>query len=297
MNFSDEKYRIGLNDLLNSNIVNIHDKVDCFYELINGIDKRDLDNLIKFMVDFSELTEDECYKLLQNKKIPYSLKYKFMELAYKCLDLNMPLGNNVTKEGFNTSSYLAHSLEVARVCQELASKMNLDSDKAFRMGMLHDYGRKYKQNFDHVRIGFEKLYDLGYFEEAIGALTHSYINGKTFAIFESNLKYKLDENNKSILLDKELIKSDIYQFLQTYKYTDYDRILNLADLMATANGVLEPKLRIEDIETRRKISKEQKEYFLSELVNLINYILKRMGNEENIKDFKEASLKIYKKIR
>ena len=161
--------------------------------------------------------------------------------------------------------------------------MGFDSDKAFRMGLLHDYGRKYEQNFKHVIIGFEKLYDLGYFEEAIGALTHSYINGNTYAIFEP--------------LSKELLECDIYKFLEIYEYTDYDRILNLADLMASANGVLEPRLRIEDIETRRKITKEQKEYFLNELVKLINYILKMIGEKENIEDFNTASLKIYKKIR
>ncbi len=282
MNFSDEKYKIGLYNLINSKIVNVHDKTDCFYLLISNVDSKDLDNLLNLMVDFSDLSKEECYKLLQNKKIPYALKNKFLELAYRCLDLGMPLGNNLVN-GFNTSNYLAHSLEVARVSSNIANKMGLDSDKAFRMGLLHDYGRKYEQNFKHVIIGFEKLYDLGYFEEAIGALTHSYINGNTYAIFEP--------------LNKEALECDIYKFLKTYEYTDYDRILNLADLMASANGVLEPRLRIEDIETRRKITKEQKEYFLNELVKLINYTLKMIGEEENIEDFNEASIKIYKKIK
>ncbi len=282
MNFSNEKYKIGLYNLINSKIVNFHSKSDCFYLLINNVDSKDLDNLLNLMVDFSDLPKEECYKLLQNQKIPYALKDKFLNLAYKCLDLGNPLGNNLVN-GFNTSNYLAHSLEVARLSETLASKMGLDSDKAFRMGLLHDYGRKYEQNFKHVIIGFEKLYDLGYFEEAIGALTHSYINGKTYAIFEP--------------ITNKPIKNDISEFLRNYEYTDYDRILNLADLMASANGVLEPRLRIKDIETRRQISKEQKEYFLNEVVKLINYTLKKIGEEENLEDFNDASLKIYKKIK
>lgn len=303
MDFSDKSYVRKLNNILNTKLESTHDKYDCFFQLINGVKKESLDNLIKLMLEFIQsghkLTEEDCYKMLQNTNLDKSLKETIFNLAYNCLDKGLPLGNNINEYGFNDSNWIGHSLQEARLCSIIASKSGLDQDKAFRLGILHDYGRKYTQSFRHVVEGFEKLSDLGYYEESIGCLTHSFINGNYFACYNPSKDYIVDENLNAITVNEELKKTDVYQFLSRYYYTDYDRILNIADLMATHAEIISPENRILDIEKRRKLEGRQKEYFFSQLQNAILWCLQKMNidlDDYSTKDFKELSDLILKVV-
>ena len=67
-------------------------------------------------------------------------------------------------------------------------------------------------------------------------------------------------------------------------------ILTLADLMATDYGIVSPKERIDDIETRRKMEGLQKDFFLNQLVLSIKQFLEYMGiNDINTNDFESLS--------
>jgi len=68
-------------------------------------------------------------------------------------------------------------------------------------------------------------------------------------------------------------KDDITTFLENYSYTEYDIILNIADLMATSENILEPIDRLEDIKKRRTIDPTNRVYFLIELINMLNKFL------------------------
>ena len=72
-----------------SNIFNIHSELDCFYQLIEGVELGMLNNLIqlimknKALIAYEELSQKECYNLLQNKNIDDSYKKMFLDLAFQ----------------------------------------------------------------------------------------------------------------------------------------------------------------------------------------------------------------------
>jgi len=283
VNFSDKKYIEYLAVQLDKNKENYHSELDCFYQLIDGVEPDILDNLLKLIVEnrkligYDELTIEESYILLQDKHIDDLYKKIFLDLAYQCIDSGLHLGNNVNEFGINKSNWISHSLQEARLCSIIASKCGLDDKKAFKLGILHDYGRKYDQGFKHVILGFEKLFDLGYYEEAIGCLTHSFLNGNFFACYAPSKNYVVDDNLNAIPVNEDIIKSDLFSFLSIYTYSDYDRILNIADLMATDSMVVPPEKRILDIEKRRKMEGKQREFFILQLSNTIYWCLNKMG--------------------
>ena len=245
-------------------------KEDAFLILIKDLKPEQLDNLTELFAregeentDFSALNENEKNRLYQ--------------CALELLEKKKPLGSETINNGkTNTSDWISHSLGEGRLCAVLAEKMNLDPQRAEVMGMLHDYGRKEIHSIQHVIRGFELLSDMGYDREAISCLTHSFINGGRCAsneIAEDGFYVSPDgipcwsEGSK---------KDDVTRFLEQYEYDDYDRILNLADLMASSHGILSPYDRILDIATRRTIDPTNRGYFLAELLRLIAWCSDKM---------------------
>ena len=146
-------------------------------------------------------------------------------------------------------------------------------------GILHDYGRKTTHSFEHVTRGYEKLVDEGWENEAVAALTHSFLNGGRCASNESAEEgFYVDEKGNSAW-KPETEKDDITLFLENYKYSKYDDILNVADLMATSSGIVSPYDRIQDIATRRKLDPTNRGYFLAEFTNKLIEFLKESGAE------------------
>ena len=276
-----------------------HDKYDCFFQLINGLDLDFLDNLITLMQERFNLTKSDCYEILQNKNTLRELKIKVFDLAYECIDNHKTLGSGVNEYNFNKSAFLSHSLEEARLCSLMAKKANLDTDKAFKIGLLHDYGRKYDHGGLHITKGFEELFSLGYISESLGCLTHSFLNGDYFACYNSSDKYAVDNDLNIIYIDNSIKENDIYRFLLKYTYTDYDRILNIADLMASANGVVTLEERIIDIEKRRKMKENQKRLFFKKLSETIYWYLNKIGvsnDKIELNDFTNLSNLLYNSI-
>ena len=245
------------------------------------------------------LSKNDSYKIIQNKDTLKELKIKVFDLAYECIDNHKTLGSGINQYGFNKSAFLSHSLEEARLCSLMAEKANLDTDKSFKMGLLHDYGRKYNHGGLHVTLGFNNLFSLGYITESIGCLTHSYLNGNYFACYSPSDEYKVDDDLNIIYISEEVKENEVYKFLSTYTYTDYDRILNLADLMASENGVISPEKRIIDIEKRRKMIGNQRKFFIKELCETIYWYLKKINIPDeliSLNDFESLSNLLYKSI-
>lgn len=288
-------------DKINEELKNeiYHDRYDCFFELINSLDIDFLDNLIELMQERLNLSKDDCYKILQNKNTSKKLKIKVFDLAYECIDNHKSLGSGVSDYKFSKSAFISHSLEEARLCSLMAKKANLDTDKAFKMGLLHDYGRKYDHGGLHITLGFKELFSLGYITESIGCLTHSFLNGNYFACYNPSDKYKVDDDLNIIYIKEEVKENEVYKFISTHTYTDYDRILNLADLMASANGVITPEERILDIEKRRKMTGNQRRFFIKELSETIYWYLKKINIPDeliSLNDFESLSNLLYKSI-
>lgn len=288
-------------DKINEELKNeiYHDRYDCFFELINSLDIDFLDNLIELMQERLNLSKDECYKILQNKNTLKELKIKVFDLAYECIDNHKSLGSGVSDYKFSKSAFISHSLEEARLCSLMAKKANLDTDKAFKMGLLHDYGRKYNHGGLHITLGFKKLFSLGYITESIGCLTHSFLNDNYFACYNPTDEYKVNDDLNIIYIKESVKENELYKFISTYTYTDYDRILNLADLMTSANGVITPEKRIIDIEKRRKMTDNKRKFFIKELSETIYWYLKKINIPDeliSLNDFESLSNILYKSI-
>ena len=205
------------------------------------------------------------------------------------------LGNNYIDGKINTSAWLSHSIYEARLCEKLANKINLNANLAYNFGLLHDYGRKYSHNFSHIIRGFEELIDKGYMESR-ACLTHSFINDGRFnnnEIPDEKLEYidgKEHFNNEY---------DDLSKLLRNITYTDYDRILNIADLMASDHGILSPIDRLYDILSRRgQLDKSPNRIpFLTNFYNVLLWYLNKVGiynNYEYLDSSKLTLKEIYK---
>ena len=223
LRFSDEKYK---NEALNikksdNDVINPE---DAFFLLINAdgnLSKADLDNLC---IEIEK--KGYNYQLTQKLDLDSNIKKQIMESAYTCIYNGLPLGNRKTPDGrFNTSNWISHCMYSGIVCANLASAMGLDPERAKTLGLLHDFGRKFDHTFNHTIKGFEKLLDLGLRDEAVAALTHSFVNGGRCANNEPALDgFHIDENGNPT----GIINDDIGLFLANYQY-------NLLFVMKKAN--------------------------------------------------------------
>ena len=277
LNFKESKYRdLILN--INFNEENIILPCEAFFLLINNYDYESLNNLCKLISEQYNITDDESYILTQNLDLEKEKKQIIFELANTCISDKKALGTKlVCNNKFVATSWISHCMNVGIVCSNLADILGLNKNVALTLGLLHDYGRRIDQSFNHVIEGFQSLIDLGLTSEAISCLTHSFLNGGRCCNNEPAIDgfYVDEDGNYNWYPDTK--KDDITIFLENYKYTDYDYILNIADLMATSNGIVSPYERIEDIKTRRMIDLTNREYFLAELTNTLIDLLKKIN--------------------
>lgn len=301
LNFSNEKYKLIALELQSSKTSN-HSFEDAFFLLINEVSFNNLDNLCSKIQNYYlslepriELSLEECYKLTQNTNLSATEKHIIVELAIECIKSGNTLGSNTINDGkINTSEWINHCYYSSEVCATLARESGIDIESSKIFGLLHDYGRKYDHSFNHTIKGFESLVDNEWYTEAIGCLTHSFVNGKRCANNEPAVNGFYLDNEGNEKWEEGIQKDDIGIFLDSYTYSEYDIILTIADLMATSKGIMSPTDRIKDIATRRIIDPTNRGYFLANLTNtLINFLKKCNcinGNMPYIKADKTTSL-------
>ena len=116
--------------------------------------------------------------------------------------------------------YIVHTTGVADSARKIAEKTPyLNADKAYVLGLLHDYGKKYDERASgkfHVQIGYEELLAMGYSDSARICLTHS------FPV--------VNFNDKDYSSYRPEWLAWAHQALQNVKYDDYDRLIQLCDL-------------------------------------------------------------------
>lgn len=133
----------------------------------------------------------------------------------------------------NHSRVAAHCAEkIAQQCEEL------DSNKAYILGLLHDIGRKFgTRHLGHVYDGYAYMLSLGYDEAARICLTHSF-NNKT--IDEYIGKFDTTEEETEVIRNA----------LENIELDEYDRLIQLCDSLAGAGGVLTIEERMNDVKSR-----------------------------------------------
>lgn len=162
------------------------------------------------------------------------------------------------KAGYD--NWIEHSICVGNSAGKIAEKLDLDVDKAKALGYIHDIGKALGENKKHVINGYNYLKQLGYDEEyANVCLTHSFLNN--------------DINCTAGVIFEE--SQEIKDFIKLHKYTIYEKIINLCDLMCTSKNLTVDK-RLVDLIIRRGTF-ENTQYHIKETYKLKEYFDKLLG--------------------
>ena len=168
-------------------------------------------------------------------------------------------------EKCNPGPWGNHSRVAAHCAEKIAMECNdLDSDKAYILGLLHDIGRKFGvRHLGHVSDGYTYMMSLGYDEVAQICLTHSFNNQTTDQYIG-----KFDTTDEELRMIQDALKS--------VTYDDYDRLIQLCDSLAGAECVLDIEERMEDV--RRRYGSYPQEKWDSNLA-LKKYFEERAGKD------------------
>lgn len=143
-----------------------------------------------------------------------------------------------TEKRVEDKGWIYHSICVGNSAGRIAKALNLDEEKAKTLGYIHDIGKSVGEFSNHVMNGYNYIKELGYDDEYANiCLTHSYLNNDIYCTAGA-------------------IPRDIpfrTQFIKEHKYTIYEKIINLCDLMCTTKNLTIEK-RLIDIFLRRGIN-------------------------------------------
>lgn len=158
----------------------------------------------------------------------------------------------------NPGPWIEHSLNVGIAARNIAKKVpGMDENKAYIVGMLHDIGRRVGivNVPKHVYEGYKYAITKGWDEVARVCMTHSYPLMK-------------DEFDYTPETEEEIA---IKEYIMNCQADDYDKLIQIADALATDYGFVILEKRFVDV-TRRygimenyikgwEITFQNKEYF------------------------------------
>lgn len=159
--------------------------------------------------------------------------------------------------GTMEASFRAHCLDVARIAETIAEYCpHLDPDQAYVMGLLHDCGRikdEINLKLFHGLVGYDYMTDLGYPQLARISLTHCfYCQDFDFSNYP--------QPKEQLLRCKELLK-DI-------EFDDYDRLIQLADMMNDMGNICTIESRFQSISERYQIPYEKLDWAIRKLTEI-----------------------------
>ncbi len=142
-------------------------------------------------------------------------------------------------ESCNPGTWGDHSRTVAHCAEKIAEQCSgMDADKAYIVGLLHDIGRKFgKRHLGHVADGYTYMSELGYDEAARVCLTHSF-NTKILEDYIGNFDTTEEE---TALIQRQL---------ENIVFDEYDKLIQLCDSIAGAEGVMDIEERMNDVKRR-----------------------------------------------
>ena len=142
-------------------------------------------------------------------------------------------------EAINPGPWGDHCRVAAHCAECIAARCEgMDPDKAYVVGLLHDIGRRFGgRHLGHVADGYSYMMSLGYDEVARICLTHSFNNQSMDGYIG-----KIDTTEEEL----KLIRTE----LAKVSMDDYDRLIQLCDALAGAEGVLDMEERMGDVKRR-----------------------------------------------
>lgn len=136
----------------------------------------------------------------------------------------------------NPGPWVEHSINTGLAARNIADKLpEMDSEKAYILGILHDIGRRVGIVTipEHIIAGYEYSLEKGWDEVAKISMTHSFpLKGK--------------EVNEEAEGHERVIKD----YLMECTYDDYDRLIILCDSLAIAQGFCILEKRFVDVARR-----------------------------------------------
>ncbi len=142
-------------------------------------------------------------------------------------------------EECNPGPWGDHSRIAAHCAEKIAAACgDMDPEKAYILGLLHDIGRKFGvRHLGHVSDGYSYMLSLGYEEVAQICLTHSFHDLRLDSYIG-----KWDTSAE----ETEMIEKALF----TVKLSDYDRLIQLCDALAGNNRVMNIEERMLDVKSR-----------------------------------------------
>ena len=141
-------------------------------------------------------------------------------------------------ESANPGPWGDHSRVAARCAEKIAAAAGMDPEKAYVLGLLHDIGRKFGvKHLGHVYDGYHYMLSLGYADAARICLTHSF-SQPTLDVYIGNRDIP------------EQQQAELQILLEGIVYDDYDRLIQLCDCLAGAEGVVDMEARMADVKRR-----------------------------------------------
>ncbi len=142
-------------------------------------------------------------------------------------------------ERCNPGPWGDHSRVAAHCAEKIALEYDdLDSNKAYILALLHDIGRKFGvRHMGQVSDGYSYMMSLGYDEVAQICLTHSFNNQTTDEYIG-----KFDTTDEELKVIQDVLKAATMD--------EYDRLIQLCDSLAGAEGVLDIEERMGDVKCR-----------------------------------------------
>ncbi len=168
-------------------------------------------------------------------------------------------------ERCNPGPWGNHSRVTAQCAERIAKECGgLDSDKAYILGLLHDIGRKFGvRHLGHVSDGYSYMMSLGYDEAAKICLTHSF-NNQTTDVYIG----KFDTTGEELKMIRDALKTVVMD--------DYDKLVQLCDSIAGADGVLDIEERMDDVRRRYGFYPQEK---WDKNLQLKKYFEKKTGKD------------------
>lgn len=157
-----------------------------------------------------------------------------------------------------------HSRNAALCAQRIAAAAGLDPEKAFVLGLLHDIGRKFGiYHMPHIYNGYHYMMRLGYAAVARICLSHSF-STPDFRTYIG--KYDVTDEQRE----------ELRQLLSQMEYDDYDRLIQLCDCLACADGIVDMEERMLDV--KRRYGEYPQEKWDNNLL-LRRYFEEKCGND------------------
>ena len=158
-----------------------------------------------------------------------------------------------------------HSRVAAHCAKSIAyCCIDLDPEKAYILGLLHDIGRKFGvRHLGHVSDGYSYMMALGYDEVARVCMTHSFNDGTTKCYVG-----KYDTTPEEF----ELIENT----LESIEFDEYDKLIQLCDALAGSECILNIEDRMNDVKSRYGFYPQEK---WDNNIALMKYFENKMNKE------------------